>query len=156
MSVVSAHCPTKIASFSEMLVDFGTIISAKITASKPCCFSIFQTPAAANALASSIFTKQSTRALPPTDVSVCIFLFLSLNDTSHSTFNNCSLFKPCNPVFQVEVGASGSDHGSTLIISLAKDEDGGQYVCEMGTGGGEAIKHTVHIRGEFSLFGGKF
>ena len=36
-----------------------------------------------------------------------------------------------------------------MIISLAKDEDGGQYVCEMGTGGGEAIKHTVHIRGEF-------
>ena len=52
-----------------------------------------------------------------------------------------------DPIFQVEVGASGSDHGSSLIISLAKDEDGGQYVCEMGTGGGEAIKHTVHIRG---------
>lgn len=51
-----------------------------------------------------------------------------------------------DPRISVEVGASGSDHGSSLIISLAKDEDAGQYICEMGTGGGQAIKHTVHIR----------
>ena len=49
---------------------------------------------------------------------------------------------------EVGAGSRTTDHGSTLIISLAKDEDAGQYVCEMGTGGGEAIKHTVKIRGE--------
>ena len=50
-----------------------------------------------------------------------------------------------NGRISVEVSASGSNLGSSLIISQVKDKDGGEYICEKVTVGGGAIKHTVHI-----------
>ena len=49
--------------------------------------------------------------------------------------------------FRVNVNHD-SNPGSTLTIGLAKDEDAGQYICQLGSQDEGKIKHTVTIRGE--------
>jgi hypothetical protein len=51
----------------------------------------------------------------------------------------------------VDISNTGPKKGSTLIISLARDEDAGQYICEMASSKSLAIKHTVDVRGEFRM-----
>eukprot|EP00095_Tigriopus_kingsejongensis_P001599 maker-scaffold317_size209118-snap-gene-0.9 protein:Tk01599 transcript:maker-scaffold317_size209118-snap-gene-0.9-mRNA-1 annotation:"GF16716" len=46
----------------------------------------------------------------------------------------------------VEVSYDGADRGSTLVISLAQDEDEGKYICSMGDSEKTTIKHTVLVR----------
>lgn len=42
---------------------------------------------------------------------------------------------------------NGEKHnGSTLVITLAKEEDAGSYVCGLGASGNQEITHTVSIR----------
>ena len=47
----------------------------------------------------------------------------------------------------VKHGSSGTP-GSTLTVAVAKREDAGQYICEMGNKEHSKIKHTVQIRGK--------
>ena len=41
-------------------------------------------------------------------------------------------------------------NGNTLVISLAEEEDAGEYVCQVSTFKPVEIKHTVKIRGKAS------
>lgn len=55
--------------------------------------------------------------------------------------------------FTVAVTHHGSNPGSTLTIGLAKDEDAGQYICQLGSQDEGKIKHTVTIRGNLIIAG---
>ena len=52
----------------------------------------------------------------------------------------------------VEINRRGEPKGSTLLIALAKDEDAGHYVCQLGDGDNKEIKHTVQVRGKLSNY----
>ena len=39
-------------------------------------------------------------------------------------------------------------NGNTLVISLAEEEDAGEYVCQLSTYKPIEIKHSVKIRGK--------
>ena len=45
--------------------------------------------------------------------------------------------------------------GNTLVISLAEEEDAGEYVCQVSTYKPIEIKHSVKIRGKWGLTGHK-
>lgn len=51
----------------------------------------------------------------------------------------------------VEINRNGDPKGSTLVIALAEDKDAGQYVCQLGDKDKKEIKHTVQVRGRFTL-----
>ena len=50
-----------------------------------------------------------------------------------------------------ETNENGGVVGNTLVISLAEEEDAGEYVCQVSTYKPVEIKHSVKIRGRATI-----